>query len=217
MIPILQLESLVVTVVVFILSLVLTIILTKSYLRNRKPSSMFWSLGMWAFTIGMLVEILFAVGIQSAALSSFYLFIVAVLVEFLALGSIQLVKSNRIKNVYMAFCIISTVFLVYSFTASQAQSIVVNYVATGLPPLLVIYASSIITFPAAAVLAIVTLISYIHTKDLRNVSIIAGVVVVSVAGTLYIVSFPSLLYIAEFIGIVLLWIGFFRGKPKAKG
>ena len=57
------------------------------------------------------------------------------------------------------------------------------------------------------------LISFKKNKDYRNIVIVAGVLEVSVAGTLYIVSFPSLLYAAEFLGIVLLWIGFYR-RPK---
>ena len=46
-------------------------------------------------------------------------------------------------------------------------------------------------------------------------SIIAGVVVVSIAGGLYIAAVPVFLYYSEFVGIILLWFGFFSFK-KAK-
>ena len=46
-------------------------------------------------------------------LTSFYLFLVAVIVELLALGSIQLVKSKAIKKAYYAFCIVTTLLLLY--------------------------------------------------------------------------------------------------------
>ncbi|MDE1870492.1 MAG: hypothetical protein KGH71_05965, partial [Candidatus Micrarchaeota archaeon] len=65
------------------------------------------------------------------------------------------------------------------------------------------------TFPAATVLVIVAAMGYRRTRSLKMVSIIAGVVVVSVAGTLYIASFPSFLYYAEFAGMLLLWMGFY--------
>ncbi len=212
MIPILQLESLVITIVVFILSLVLTLFLTKSYFKSKRSSLMFWSSGMWAFTIGVVLEILFAFGIYSELLISSYLFVVAILVEFLALGSIQLIQSRKIKLAYYAFCAITTLFMFYSLVVAKIPNLIENYIVYGPLPILVVYSSSFITFPAAAILIIVALLSYLKKKDYRHISIISGVVIVSIAGTLYIVSFPSLLYIAEFLGIVLLWIGFFRPK-----
>jgi hypothetical protein len=212
MIPLLQLESLAITIVVFVLSLILTLFLTRSYLRGKKSSTLFWSAGMWAFTIGVILEILFAVGIYSGFLISSYLLIVALLVEFLALGSIQLIGSRKIKLGYYAFCIATTVFMFYSLVVTKIPNLIENYIVYGQLPILLVYSSSFITFPAAAVLVIVALSSYLKNKDYRNISIISGVVIVSIAGTLYIVSFPSLLYLAEFIGIVLLWIGFYRPR-----
>ncbi|MDE1870746.1 MAG: hypothetical protein KGI06_00715 [Candidatus Micrarchaeota archaeon] len=212
MIPILQLESVAITTITFILTLVLTLFLTRSYLRGRKASSLFWSLGMWAFAIGVLLEILFAIGIYSEFLMASYIFIVAILVELLALGSIQLVNSRRIKLAYYAFCAASTAFMLYSVIVSRFANLVVSYIVYGLPPLLTVYASSFITFPAAAILVIVALSGYLKGKSYRHLSIIAGVILVSIAGTLYIAAFPSMLYIAEFLGILLLWVGFFRPK-----
>lgn len=212
MIPLLQLESLVITIVVFILSLVLTIFLTKSYLRVNKSNLLFWSLGLWAFTIGVLLEILFAYGLYSTFLIDLYLFIVAVLVEFLALGSMELMQSRKLKGSYYLFCIASTIFVLYSLVVSKMPNLISNYIVYGPLPILVVYSSSIVTFPAAAILVIIAALSYRKKKDYRMLSIIIGVIIVSVAGTLYIVSFPAFLYIAEFIGIVLLWIGFFRPK-----
>ncbi len=76
-------------------------------------------------------------------------------------------------------------------------------------PLSVVITSSIVTFPAAAILIIVAGISYYRGHDKKMLSIILGTIIVSIAGTLYIVQFPAFLYYAEFIGIVLLWLGFF--------
>lgn len=213
-IPLLQLEALAVTIVVFILSLVLTLIMTKSYIKGRKPSTLFWSLGMWSFTIGVLLEILFAFNISSEPLIALYLFIVAALVEFLALGSMQLIQSKKLKQVYYAYCIITTIFVGYSLIVVKITNFIMDYIAFGNPPLIVIVSSSLVTFPAAAILIIIALKSYLKTKSYQMLSIIIGVVIVSIAGTLYIVQFPSLLYAAEFIGILLLWIGFYSPKKK---
>jgi hypothetical protein len=51
-------------------------------------------------------------------------------------------------------------------------------------------------------------VSYRKTRNKKLLSIIAGVIVVSIAGTLYIVAFPAFLYYAELAGIALLWLGF---------
>lgn len=214
MIPLLQLEALAVTIVVFILTVVLTLIMTGSYLRGRKSSTLFWSLGMWSFTIGVLLEILFALGIYSEPLIALYLFIVAILVEFLALGSMQLIQSKKLKQIYYVYCILSTIFVAYSLAVTQITKFIMDYIAYGNPPLLVIYSSSFVTFPAAAILVIIAAKSYLQRKSYKTLSIILGVVIVSIAGTLYIVQFPSLLYAAEFIGILLLWAGFYSPRKK---
>ena len=80
-----------------------------------------------------------------------------------------------------------------------------------MPPLLVTVFSTLITIPASIVLLAVAILGYLKTKNKKMLSIIAGVVFVVIAGTLYIVSFPALLYISEFVGILLLWYGFYSG------
>ena len=204
-----QLESLAITTIVFLLSLALTLVLTRSYFRGRKPSVMFWSAGMWTFTIGVLLEMMFALNISPEPLIALYLFLVAVLVELLALGSIQLIGSNVIKRAYYTFCVITTAFIAYSLLSTNITNFIKDYIAYGNPPLLVIVSSSLVTFPAAVVLIAVAVKSYMRTRSYKMLSIIAGVIIVSIAGTLYIASFPSILYAAEFVGIVLLWIGFY--------
>ena len=170
---------------------------------------MFWSAGMWTFTIGVLLEMMFALNISPEPLIALYLFLVAVLVELLALGSIQLIGYNAIKKTYYAFCVITTAFIAYSLLSTNITNFIKDYIAYGNPPLLVIVSSSLVTFPAAVVLIAVAVKSYMRTRSYKMLSIIAGVIIVSIAGTLYIASFPSILYAAEFVGIVLLWIGFY--------
>ncbi len=214
MIPLLQAESLAITIVTLALSAVLTAFLFASYRKGRRSSLMFWGLGLAAFTAGVFLEVLFALGIYSMSLVDIYLFIVALLVELLALGSMELLSSKTKKRAYQAFCIASTMFLVAALAASGNVDIVQAYVAYLPPSLLVTVASTAMTFPAAIILIWVALISYIKTKSVKMLSIIAGVVLVSIAGTLYIVSFPSLLYISEFIGILLLWVGFYSRQAR---
>ncbi len=197
------------TIITFILTLGLAIIITKRYLKKRSASLLFWSLGIWLFTTGVLLEIIFAFGAYSAILMNAYLLVVALIVEVLALGSMQLIKSIRIKRAYYAFAILSTMLLIYSLSVTNPGNLITEYVVGGIPSNFVLLTSSIITFPAAIILAVVAYKGYRKTHDRRMLSIIAGVVIVSIAGTLYIIQYPAFLYIAEFAGILLLWYGFF--------
>lgn len=203
-----QATVLAVTIAAFVLTLMLALVMTRKFLLKKQKSHLYWSLGLWCFAIGVFLEILFAAGIYSEFLIEAYLFLVVVLVEFLAMGSMELVKSKRLRHIYFAFVVTATLFSAYTLQVSYIGNILISYVVQGNPPLLVIISSSIATFAATLVLAIVAIKSYLATKSNKMLSIIAGVIIVSIAGTLYIVEFPAFLYLAEFVGILLLWFGF---------
>lgn len=196
------------TIIIFILTTALAIFITKRYYEKRDKPHLFWSIGMWLFSASIALEIVFAFAISNLFLINAYLFIVALLVEFLALGSIALLKSRRVMVPYLIFMVVSSVFLIYSLAITDASNVIINYVVAGALPLLTVLSSSIATFPAAVILIVVAALGYRKSHNKKMLSIIGGVVVVSFAGTLYISSFPSLLYYAEFLGIVLLWFGF---------
>ena len=203
-----QLAAEVTTIAVFVASLFLAVVITNRYMKKRGRPLLFWSSGMWLFALGVLLEIAFAMGAYSQLLIMAYLFIVALIVNALALGSIQLVSSNRVRNSYYLFSVASVLLLLYSLVSADQGDLIRGYVVAGNPTDLVIIASSLITFPAAAVLVAVAYLGYRKRKDPRLLSIIAGVVIVSIAGTLYIVQYPAFLYVAEVLGIALLWYGF---------
>lgn len=212
----LQLSVEISTIVIFILSCLLAYFLTTEYLKKRYASHLFWSIGLWLFAIGVAEEIAFAFGIYSEFLISAYLFIVVLIVEALALGSIQLIKSRMVKLAYYCFVIISSLLVLASLLTSTIGNILENYVVFGNLPLSVIVTSSLCTFAAAIVIVVIAAMSYMKKKNVKMLYIITGVIVVSIAGTLYIVSFPEFLYFSEFFGILLLWLGFFDFK-RIKG
>ncbi len=203
-----QLSAILTSTITLLLSVGLSITITRRYIIKRHASLAFWASGLWLFSIGVLMELIFAFGAYSGVMMKTYLLIVAVLVELLALGSLQLAKPRPIKLAYYVFILASTVFLIYSVLESSMTNMIVDYVVAGQPPVLVTIASTIVTVPAAIVLVASAYVSYRAKKDVRMLSIIAGVVVVSVSGALYIVQYPSFLYIAEVVGVGLLWYGF---------
>ena len=203
-----QSAVLVTTIIVFALSAALAFLLTRKYAKNRGRAYLFWSLGLWVFAIGILLEVVFALNVYSPFLADAYLLLVVVLVELLAMGSMELVKTKLLRQAFIVFVVLATSYTAYTLITVNVGNIIVDYVVAGQLPLSVVISSSIATFTAAVVLVVVALKGFIKTKSRKLLSIVAGVIVVSIAGTLYIVQYPAFLYIAEFVGILLLWFGF---------
>ncbi len=202
------LQTLGITIFVFAASAILSIILTLNYLKSRQLSAVFWSAGMWLFAVSVFLEILFAYGFFSEALIELYLFLTALLVQLLSFGSFVLWRGHRARVYYGIYSVVTEVALIASLLMTTTGNIIKTGVVSGTLPLPVTVASVLITFPAAIILVLVAAITFRKTKKYKMLSIIIGTIVVAIAGTLYIASFPSFLYIAELIGILLLWLGF---------
>ena len=199
---------LIATLFIFLASSLLSALLTMNFFRKSVSSYIYWSTGMWLFALASFLEILFSAGMYNIPLIDIYLFSVAVLVQLLSLGSLALTRKDSIFRVYAGYSIASDILLSVTLVVYPVGYVLTNGVVFGLLPLFVTIVSSIITFPAAVILIVVGALSYRTGKDTRMLSIIVGTIVVSIAGTLYIAAYPAFLYYAEFIGIVLLWLGF---------
>ena len=196
------------TIVILLLTAPLAFLMLKKYAHKKNLSYVLWGTGLVLFAIGVLLEVLFAFNVYNQILIKLYLEVVALLVGFLAFGSIYMLKSKKINLAYGVFFTAAAIFVAYTLAVSKISNLITNHVVFGVLPLLVVTSSSILTFPAAVIIAVVAALSYKKSGSLNMISIIAGVIIVSIAGTLYILQFPPLLYYSEFIGILLLWFGF---------
>jgi hypothetical protein len=197
------------TLVIALLSGILAAFMTYKWKNNRTAKSFaFWAIGLWAFTAAVLLESVFSLNIYSEALIDLYLFLVVFLVEALAMGSLYLLKNNTLKAGYIIYILVIDFAMVLALQFSNTSNLIITYVVYGVLPLAVVVVSSLGTFPAAFILIVVAALSYKRTKNAKMLSIIAGTLVVSIAGSLYIAAFPEFLYYSEFIGILLLWFGF---------
>ncbi len=194
--------------IILILSLGLTLIMSKRYFKSKSKPLLFWSSGMWFFTFGVLLELLFSFNYYFRSIGDLYLLSVSLIVELLAMGSVQLYNSKKLTNYYAGFMVLSTIILIYSLISSNMGNILDHYIVYSVLPLSVVLASSLVTFPAAILLILIAAISYKKKRNYKMLSIIIGVIIVAMAGTLYIVEIPVFLYYSEFIGILLLWYGF---------
>ena len=196
------------TLVILVLTVALASLMTKRYVLSKHTQYAFWAAGLWLFAFGVLLETLFAIGVYGKALYVAYFTSVAVLVELLALGSVSMLNSSKALKAYSLYSIAAGVAVAFSAAYMNVSGILVNHVVYGVLPLALVATSSAATFPAAIILLVLAAKSYIKRHSRKMLSIMAGVVVVSSAGTLYIAAFPAFLYYSEFIGILLLWLGF---------
>lgn len=197
------------TLVFFVLSSVLSAYITKSYFVRKQKNYLYWSAGMWIFALSDLFEVLFAFGIYNQPMAKVYLFLVALLVVPLAMGSLELTKSRRPRITYLVYSVITVLILAYYTFTANVGNIVTDSVVNGNLPLNVIVWSSVITFPALIIIVAIAALGYIRTKRKKLLWIIAGMIVFAVGGMLYVESLPGSVYYAEFIGLVMLWLGFF--------
>ncbi|HEV2231717.1 MAG TPA: hypothetical protein VGS18_05990, partial [Thermoplasmata archaeon] len=129
-------------------------------------------------------------------------------VGLLSLGSAELALGPRWRGVYRAFVAASTVLvLIVVLLYPAGRSDLSSGVFTN-APLLVNLASSVLTFPAAILMAAGAILGALRTSRWRSLWTAAGIIVISLAGFLFIVSIPVTLYYAEFLGVVLLFVGF---------
>ncbi len=204
---------------IFVLSL-LSFLLSYLLLKKRKISKsyLFWGIGVALVGFTVLQESIIYFNYWSEIFIQLYVFLIAILVGILSIGSILMLKSNKIKYIWIVYiAIIGIITLLYSFTLPIPKSIVVNGIIINnvVLPIQDVIASSLLTIPAAFALIILALKSFLKTKNYSILLIALGVIVITIAGTLYIINFPVLLYYAEFIGILILFFGF-MGIPKRK-
>jgi hypothetical protein len=194
-----------------LLTAVLTILATRGFVRfyrTRKHSQLGWGVGLGFGAIATAIELLAYVGVVSTILLQAYVFFSAAIVGTLSLGSVRAFRLPIYRNLYAGYIIVtSAVVGFFSFTTPVSASMVQSGVISGNPPVFLLVLSSFITVPATFVLlgfAVVSLRRAFHWKGLL---MIAGASVLAAGGFFYIASFPVALYYAEFVGIVLLFIG----------
>jgi hypothetical protein len=191
------------------LTSILAVVEARRYSERSARAHLFWTVGLVMVAVSLVVEAVFFYGTWSSVLAQTYFFLVAVLVGLLSMGSAELLFSVRAKWAYGAYMVgmMATVGFL-SFSEPIDSSILSGGVVTGNPPIAVVIASTMLTVPAAAIMIYGSVRSAFQLRQWRLLSLAAGILVISAAGGLYIVSVPITLYFAEFVGVFLLYVGF---------
>lgn len=178
------------------------------YGQTRSRAQLMWGGGLACATAAMAVEALVYLGIVSSPILEVYVFLSAAIVGILSLGATKILRSPRVERAYTGFILFTSaiVALACALTPLPA-SMVSGGIITGNPPLLLILLSSLVTVPATVVLLTATVLSLRRSWRWQTMLMAAGAIILGAGGTLYIASFPIALYYAEFVGILLLFLG----------
>jgi len=178
------------------------------FFQTRRHSQLGWGVGLGFGAIATAIELSAYLGVVTSLMLQAYVFFSAAIVGTLSLGSVRGFRRPAYRYVYAGYIIVTSAFVgVFCFTTPVSASMVQDGVISGNPPQFLLILSSLITGPATVVLlgfAVLSLRRKFHWKGLL---MIAGASVLALGGAFYIASFPVALYYAEFVGIVLLFIG----------
>jgi hypothetical protein len=195
-----------------VLSVLLGILSVRALAKYRLSASrpqLMWGSGLVFATGAMVVEAVVYLGTVSSFVLQVYVFFSAAIVGVLSLGATRILRSPRVERGYTYYVVATTMLVgIFSFlTPLPPTSMVSAGIITGDPPLLLLVLSSLVTVPATVVLLGASYLSLRRSWRWQTLLMIGGALILGAGGTLYIASFPVALYYAEFLGIVLLFLG----------
>ncbi|MCI4345236.1 MAG: hypothetical protein L3K07_00555 [Thermoplasmata archaeon] len=176
--------------------------------KVRSRHQLMFGSGLGLGTAAVAIEVLAYVGIVNTPMLQAYVFFSAAIVGILSLGSAASLRPGRFEDVYSAFILAGCAIVGFvSFTTPVPVSIVRSGVISGNPPLLLLLLSSLVTVPATVVLLTASVLHLRRHFHARGLMMVAGASILGAGGAFYIASFPVALYYAEFLGILMLFLG----------
>jgi hypothetical protein len=178
------------------------------FAQTRVASQMAWGAGLGLAALATAIELVVYLGFVNLPLLQAYVFLSAAIVGTLSLGCTHVIRSSRFRAGYTAYALAACAVVGgLSFATRLPDSMVSEGVITGNPPLTLLVLSTLVTGPATVVLLAAVLVSLRRSWQWRTVMMGIGAAVLAAGGALYIASFPAALYYAEFIGVILIFLG----------
>ncbi len=178
------------------------------YARTRVRPQLMWGSGLGLAAAAMAIEGAVYLGVVSTGLLQLYIFLSAAIVGVLSLGATRVLRSPGLESLYTGYTLIACAAtgIACALTPLSASMVVGGIIAKD-PPLTLLVLSSLVTVPATVVLLAATALSLRRSFRWQTGLMAAGAIILGAGGTLYIASFPVALYYAEFIGILVLFLG----------
>jgi len=167
-----------------------------------------FGLGLACATGALLIELVAYLGVVTSPLLEAYIFLSAAIVGVLSLGSAKSFRPGRFEVGYTAYLAVAMAAVAWvSFTTPMPLSMVRGGIIVGNPSLLLLVLSSLVTVPATVVLLTAAVVHLRRSFRPKGLLMVSGACVLGAGGAFYIASFPVVLYYAEFVGIVMLFLG----------
>jgi hypothetical protein len=178
------------------------------FFESRSRPQLMWGSGLALAAAAMAVESVVYFGVVTSPILQTYVFLSAAIVGVLSLGATRVLRSPRVERVYTGYIVGACALVAAACAMSPLPtSMVSGGIIAGNPPIALIVLSSLVTFPATVVLLTATAVSLRRSRRWQTLLMAAGAIILGAGGTLYIASFPIALYYAEFLGILLLFLG----------
>jgi hypothetical protein len=204
-------EGYAIAISLLLLAVLLAVLSVRGFRRFVEAgvrSQLMWASGLAFATAAMAIEAVVYLGVVSGPLLQAYVFVSAAIVGVLSLGATRILRRRWVETAYTWYTVAACAVVgVASFLTPVSTGIVEGGIIAGNPPVLLLVLSSFVTGPATVVLLAASLLSLRRSWRWQTLLMVSGAIVLGAGGTLYIASFPVALYYAEFIGILMLFLG----------
>lgn len=217
-----SLEGAAVSLGAAVLSGLFAALVVRGFLQRRKPCSLMWGVGLAMFTLVMAVQVVAELaGWTEAAFKAWYLLGTG-LVAFLGAGSVYVVHRSM-GHVFAAYVVgMFLLFLALVVSGAVDAGILAAYDGGAHPsgeawispwPRRM---SPFFTIPGSVTLIGIALYGLVRYRLRYNAYIAFGAVILAVGTGLARFGVPSLIYAAEFAGVALMFLGFWKATEWAR-
>jgi hypothetical protein len=210
-----------------IISFIFAVLIFGRYLERKGPHLLLWGIGMIFYGIGGFCEAYYgAFGWHALIYRLWYLFGAILVAAWLGQGTVYLLVKSRWANLLMIVLGIGSLYgLARVFGAELDPALMANSVHTGselsgyaivtpgvrlLTPFFNIYGTLTLVGGAAWSAWIFWRKRILLHRAIGNVLIAVGAILPAFGGTFSRFGFSGALYVCEFLGAVLMFIGFLR-------
>lgn len=196
------------------------------YLTRRKPYQLVWTAGLLCFAVSTAMEFAaWAFGLSMPVYRLWYLFGAVFAAAYLGMGTLYLLTPRRVANIVMAFLLLASVLAIFrAWTAPVDLELVTGPVLSGkgFPSGLEgprLFTPFFNVFGTLALVGGALYSAYVFWRRrlyphrvLSNILIAVGAILPALAGSLARLGSPGYLYVSEFLGVVIIFIGFLRSR-----
>lgn len=212
-----------------LVTFIFTAVVFNRYLKGHRPYSLLWAIGLFFYGIGTLSEVILGLTFSGIVLKFWYLCGAMLTAAWLGQGSLHLLIRKRgvALTLTIVLAILSILAMVLVFLSplkegasayqlnQPASSQYQNFLAqSGMILLLTILLNSFGTLALVGGALYSALIFWrkhiLFDRMIGNILIAAGALMPALGGTFIRIGLPDWLYVAELIGVVLMYLGFWR-------